>query len=132
MIDAYDVKSKSRPSDVILDSINRLYDAKLSGALKDSELSGIIINIGDLFANKIKQGKVSNNEIESFETYISGFVGENKDNYFAYPHSDLDRATKSVLESIDFAKEELNQRKRYSQPVMDVESYTRTFKKLGQ
>lgn len=131
MIDTYDVKAKNRPSDVILDSINRLHDAKLSGALKEDELSSIIINIGDMFANKIKQGKVSNDDIESFEVHISGFTGENKDNYFAHSHADLDRSTKIVFESIDFAKDELDQRKQYSQPVMDAESYTKSFKKLG-
>ena len=36
---------------------------------------------------------------------MSSQLTENKDNYFAYQHTDLDRATKSAFESIDFAKE---------------------------
>ena len=131
MIESYDVSAKGRPSDVILDSINGLNSRKNTGALNKNELSNIIIHIGDLFANKIKQGKVSEDEIEAFESHITQFTGENKDKYFSHSHSDLDRGAKSALESIDFAREELEKRNSYAQPVMDAESYERTFRKLG-
>lgn len=131
MINTYDVKASMRKSEIIFDSLNRLNTSKQTGGLKDTELSNLIVCIGDVFANKIKQGKVTVEEIESAESYLTGFIGENKDKYFSYPHRDLDRAAKSFFEGNDFAKEELEQRNQYAQPVMDAESYERTFKKLG-
>ena len=57
MINTFAVKGQNRVSDNILDSFNRFYEAKLSGALKRDELSKLLVSVGDLFANKIKQGK---------------------------------------------------------------------------
>ena len=68
----------------IFNSLNRLNDAKQSGSLQDTELSSLIISIGDVFANKIKQGKVTEEEIESANLHLSGFTGKNKDKYFSY------------------------------------------------
>lgn len=127
----YDIKISERKSDVILNSLNRFYDAKLSGGLKEDELSKIIVLIGDLFANQIKQEKQTEDSIDSFESYLDGFDGPNAGNYFAHIHKNLDSAVKSVLEGNDFAKQQLEQRRQYAQPVMSAESYTKTFKKLG-
>ena len=71
--------------DVILDSLNRFHDAKLSGGLKEEELSNIIIPTGDVFANKVKKGKVNDETIESYKLLLSQFLGPNKDKYFAFP-----------------------------------------------
>ena len=131
MMDTLDVGAKGRPSDIILESLNGLNLRKNTGVLEQTELSSMIVYIGDLFANKIKQGKVSEDVIDSFESHLTQFLGENKDKYFTYPHKDLDRGTKSALESIDFAKEELERRSTYAQPVMDAESYDKPFRKLG-
>ena len=120
-----------RKSDDIFNSLNRLNDAKQSGSLQDTELSSLIISVGDVFANKIKQGKVTEEEIESANLHLSGFTGKNKDKYFSYPHRDLDRAAKSFIEGAYMAEEELNERMGYAQPVMDAESYEKTFRKLG-
>ena len=117
---------KERPSDLILNSLNRLYDAKLSGALKNDELSKIMILEGDMFASKIKQGKINVDEVESFESFISGFTKDTKDNYFSYQHTDLDRAAKMILEGNDMA---LEQGLRYSQTV-ESPNYTKGFRKL--
>jgi hypothetical protein len=131
MINTFDVKASERRSDVVFSSLNRLYDAKLSGALVRDELSKILVSVGDLFANKIKQGKVNEDDIESVEVYLTGFTGENSDKYFSFPHTDLDRASKTVLESIDFAKQAVDKRNEYAHPVMEADSYERTFRRLG-
>ena len=110
MINTFDVKANSRKSDVVFDSLNRLHDAKLSGALKSDELSKIIIYIGDLFANKIKQAKLTEDQIESAETYLTGFVGTNKDKYFSLQHDYLDRAAKIFLEGNAIAIETIQER----------------------
>jgi len=131
MINTFDVRASERKSNVILDSLNRLHDAKQSGALVRDEFSKILVYVGDLFANKIKQGKVTEDEIESVEAHLTGFTGENSDKYFSFPHEDLDRASKTVLESIDFARQAVEKRNEYAHPVMEADSYERTFKKLG-
>lgn len=112
---------KDRPSDVILSSLNRFYDAKLSGAVTKEELATIISDIGDLFANKIKQGNVHPDEIESIETYIEGL---NK-NYFNLGHEGIDRASKTFLEGDYVALQELESRQIQSAP---VNSYTKGFR----
>ncbi len=131
MMEAYDVAAKSRTSDVILESLNGLNLRKNAGVLGGTELSALIAQIGDLFANKIKQGKVSDDIIESFETHLTQFTGENKDKFFVFPHEELERGSKIALESIDFAQENIQQRNISAQPVMDADSYERTFRKLG-
>ena len=131
MINTFDVKASERKSNTILSSLNRLHDAKLSGALTRDEFSKILVSVGDLFANKIRQGKVTEDEIESVEAHLTEFTGDNSDKYFSFPHEDLDRASKTVLESIDFAKQAVDKRNEYAQPVMDADSYERAFRKLG-
>ena len=120
-----------RTSDVILNSLNRLYDAKLSGALNEEELSKLIVLVGDLFANKINQGSVSNDEIESIESFLSGFTKANKDNYFNFNHKDLDRASKMFIEGVYVASSELEQKRELSSPVLDSDSYSRTYRKVA-
>ena len=131
MMGTYEVAVVNRPIDIILESLNGFNSRKNAGVLKGTELSSLIVQIGDLFANKVKQGKVTKDEIESFESHITQFQGENKDKYFAYPHEELDRGTKIALESIDFAREEVKKRNVSAQPVMDADSYERTFRRLG-
>ena len=131
MISTFDIRDKGRMCDVILNSLNGMHDRKAAGALGEDEFSGIIINTGDLIANSIKQGKMNENDIESVEVHLTQFLGDNSDKYFSYPHKDLRRAGKTALESIDFAKDELEKRNQFAQPVMDADSYTKTFRKLG-
>ena len=125
------IQTSMRKSDVIFNSLNRIYDAKLSGALKETEFSDILISIGDIFANKVKQGKVSNDEIESYESHLTQFLGENKDKFYNHPHKDLDVAAKASLQSIDLAKTEFDKRSSYASPVIGIGSYEKTFRKLG-
>ena len=131
MKNTFDVKVSERKSNIILNSLNRLNTVKQNGALTRDEFSKILVSVGDLFANKIRQGKVSEEEIESLEAHLTGFIGENSDKYFSFPHEDLERASKTVLESIDFARQAVEKRNEYAQPVMEADSYERTFKKLG-
>ncbi len=131
MIETYDVKGSMRKSDEIFGLLNGLHERSLSGAQKKNELSLLLINIGDVFANLVRQGKVNEDTIESYESNITQFLGENKDKFFNHTWDDLDVAAKSTLESIYFAKEEVNQRNIAAQPVMDAESYTKSFRKLG-
>ena len=131
MINTFDVKASMRKSDEIFDGLNRLYDAKLSGGLQESELSSIIVSIGDVFAKTVENGKQASDNIESFESHLTQFLGENRDKYFNFSHKDLSRATKTCLEGIDIAQAKLQQRNEYAQPVMSAESYESNFKRLG-
>ena len=131
MINTFALKGQNRVSDGIFESFNRFHDAKQTGALRRDELSKLLVTVGDLFANKIKQGKVSKEEIESLESHLTGFVGENSDKYFAFPHEDLKMAAKSVLEGNDFALQTVEQRYQAAKPVIEAESYERTFRRLG-
>lgn len=126
----FERKLNDRMSNVILDSLNRMNDAKLSGAMSPDEFSKIIVLVGNLFANKIKQGKVESDQVDSFESFLTGFMGPNKDKYFDYPHIDLDKATNMVLQGNSFALSELERRKEFSNPVIQEEKYTAGFKRL--
>ena len=86
-----------RPSNVIFDSINRLYDAKKSKVLNADELSKIIILEGDLFSNLVRKGKKSEEDIESFETLLPN------QNYFSIKHNNLDVANNTVKQNITAA-----------------------------
>ena len=125
------IQTSMRKSDVIFNSLNRIYDAKLSGALKETEFSSIITSIGDIFANKVKQGNVNNEDIESYESHLTQFLGENRDKFYNHPHKDLDVAAKKTLQSIDLSKAEFDKRSSYANPVMSEDSYEKTFRKLG-
>ena len=64
------IKSDKRLSDVIFDSINRLYDSGLSGVRKDDELAKIIVLEGKIFANQVSLGKRTEEDVETFENEI--------------------------------------------------------------
>ena len=113
-------------SDLVWDKYNRLYDAKLNGSLKNDELSELMILVGESFVSNIKQGKTEEDEVRSFQDYVSGFTKENKDNYFNFKHADLDRAAKIIINDSDYAKED---RAKYSQTVENP-NYTKGFRKL--
>ena len=120
------MKSTDRTSDVVLNSLNRLYEAKLNGVLDKDEFSKIIVLTGNMFANKIKQGKITNDEIDQVESYI---IGLDK-HYFSNAHDDLDKASKIFLEGDYVALESLNTRKLSAQPIFSEEEYNKGFTKL--
>lgn len=117
-----------RPSDEILNLFNRFSDAKLTGVVNPDELKTLLIKIGDLFANKIKKGEVSIDDIDSAETLIEGFISENKDNYFSHLHSDLDGAAKTFLEGDYVALESIRKRDLQSKPIDD---YSKSLRKIA-
>ena len=55
------ISAGMRKSDEIFNSLNRLNVAKQTGGLKDTELSNLIISIGDVFANKVNNNTSKNN-----------------------------------------------------------------------
>ena len=131
MIEAYDVTNSGRKSDAILNSLNGMSDRKRAGVLASNEFASNIIDVTDLIANSIKQGKISEEEIESVELHLTHLVSDDAGKYYSYPHEDLQRAGKTALESIEFAKETVKERVSYAQPVMDADSYEKTFRRLG-
>ena len=79
----------------LLDYINYLHETKnnLENLENGSDtLAKCIVLCGELFANQIKKGKFSQEEIESFEALLPA------EEMFAYDHKDLDLAVKSVKE----------------------------------
>ncbi len=101
-------KSFNRPSDEFLNSYNRLYQAKLTRVLDSNEFSNLIILCGDLYANKIRQGKVSEEQTDDFIAQLPS------PDYFTYPHSNISRAKNTVVEGVDMALAAVS--KRYSIP----------------
>ena len=108
------MKSSDRVSNVIFNSINRFYDAKLSGALKSDELAKIITLEGQIFANQIRSGKVTEEEIEAFETQIPN----GKYDCFAIKHDKLNVAYQDVIQGNTAILYEREQRQ--SQPVKRI------------
>ena len=94
------------PSNIILDSLNRIHYGKLTGGLSSTELSEEIIRIGDLISNNIRNGKISDYEV--LKETINGHI-PNK-NYFRFPHKDLEVASKTVSESLEMSISEREER----------------------
>ena len=113
----FEEQIKERPSDALLNILNQFSVAKRNGVQDKEALAKMIILEGALFANKIKEGKVTIDEIESAEAFITGFARGNKDEYFKINHKELDTAAKSFLEGDYVALEELEQRNGLSQVV---------------
>ena len=99
------MSTMDRPSNVILDSLNRIYHGKQTGGLSDKELSDEIIRIGDLVANSVRNGKLDTIEILND---IKGHVPDK--NYFKFQHKDLELASKTFDESIEMAYSEREER----------------------
>ena len=99
------MSSIDTPTNDILSRLNRLYEAKLSGGLDNKELSEEIIRVGDLLANSIRIGKISDNEV------INDAV-EHLPNpkYFRFKHEGLHEANSTVKEGIEMALSEYTNR----------------------
>ena len=114
-----------RPSDIILNSLNRLSSAKKTAALKPEEFSKLIEVVGDLAANKIKQGKMTEEQIDSLLSY------DNLDyRYFSLPHKDLEEAFKRFSEGIYMAQEQRGLRFFQAKQVFKESDYRPGFKRL--
>ena len=86
-----------RPSDEILEELNRLNVAKKTEVYGNTELSELIIKIGDLGANAYKLGKMSEEDAQNFIEQVPS-----KD-WFNHNYKNLDRASKTILESFSMA-----------------------------
>ena len=86
---------KDRPSDIILETLNRINHAKLNGALMPDELTKIITLEGNLFANQVSRGLKTEEEVEDFEKEIPN----GKVNYFKFEHENLDVAYVTVKQA---------------------------------
>lgn len=125
------VKEQSNLADQILEFFNRFQVAKQSGSLKKDELPDLITSFGKLFANKIRQGNILNEDIESVESYLSVFVGENSDKYFSFPHEGLENAAKIALQEISVAKQTVQQRRLFESSSIEQEDSLNMVRKLG-
>jgi len=119
---------KDRPSDMFFDLINYNLEVKETGADKGTEFPKALAILGDLAANRIKQGKMSQDDIENMEAYVTCFVGENKDFYLSRTYPDLERAAKTFLEGTYVAREELEKRNIQARPIQ-TEGYTNSLRK---
>ena len=107
------MKSTGRISDTIFESLERLHDAKLSGALKEDELSKIITLEGRIFANLVSKGSKTEEQVEDFEKEIPN----GKYNCFNFPHKDLDVAYNSIKQANTVALFDVENLARKAQPV---------------
>lgn len=110
-------RSISRPSNDVLESLNRFYEAKLTGAVNPHEFPEILIRVGDLCANKAKQGKMSTDDIESVQDLVGSFTGKNADNYFSIKHEGLPEAAATFTEGMDMALMERERVEGMAEPV---------------
>ena len=130
----FESRLKSRYSDEIFEILNQMHDAKISGVLVPDQLSKELVLVGNVFANKIVQGKVSQDEIESAESFVTGFLGKNKDNYFNNRHVDLDKSARIFLEGNFVALEKLERKNKFTQSIFeeeDYEDYNKGFRKAA-
>lgn len=84
-----------RPSNIILDSLNRINEAKPKDGLAKDELSKLIMLEGSLFANLVRRGLRTEEDIEDFEKEIPN----GKANYFSHKHEELDVAYGTVKQA---------------------------------
>ena len=101
--------NNERLSDKIFKSCNRIYQAKISGALNQDEFSDTIISISTVYANQVKMG--IHNEDDEIETYLANIPKDSK-GYFSFPHFGLNEAYKASFETITMAQ--LDREKRFS------------------
>ena len=89
------MKTTGRVSDIIFESLNRLHDAKKSGALKYDELSKIITLEGRIFSNQVSMGDKTEEQVEDFEKEIPN----GKYDCFNFKHEDLDVAYDTIKQA---------------------------------
>lgn len=82
--------STLRPSDRVFESFNRFEEAKKTGVLGPKEFSDLLISIGTIYSNQIKNGNVTG--IEDFEALLP------KTNMFSNDHQDLDVAYTTIVQ----------------------------------
>lgn len=99
----------SRPSDALLEMLNRFYDAKISGALKKDEFSSMIKLVGGMFSNQVANGLKTTEDVANFENNLPPIDG-----YFSYPYNKLREAIAAIREANTVA---LYEAEKYNIPV---------------
>lgn len=117
-------------SNKILEEMNRLYHANISGVANPDELGKIIIDLGSLYSNLVRNGRVGENDTNETLNIISCFTDGN--NYFNRNHNLIVPAN-TFTEGVYVAAERYRERVEASKPPYDSETYKRKaegFKKL--
>ena len=83
---------KDSMTNSLLDYVNYMHETKNNKETNDS-LAKCVVMCGELFANKVKKGEISQSEIESFE---SNLIDENA---FAQDYKELNLANTMVKET---------------------------------
>lgn len=115
------IRSSSNLTDEFFDKLNRLHEAKISGALKEDELSKLLICEGKLFSNLVRKGYKTEKDVESYENNIPS--GEYQ--IGNYNHKDISVAKSTIKQTNTvalFDAETLNKRTQM------VESYSKGLK----
>ena len=105
-------------------SMNRLHDAKITGALKEDELSKLLILENKFFANLVRRGKRSEEDVEAYDNNMPN----GKYPIGIYPHKDLTLANSTVKQTNTaalFDAETLSSRMQFS------DSYSKGLRKVS-
>ncbi len=89
------LNSNGNLTDSILQSLNRMHDAKRSGTLSRDEFANLIRKIGKLYTGVIKNGKSNGEDIERMEAWLP-----ESNEMFDGKHNNLPEASKSFKEDI--------------------------------
>ncbi|MBQ9072568.1 MAG: hypothetical protein IJY25_05375 [Bacilli bacterium] len=103
---------KKSHTDMILDLVNYINSAKDTNALKGDEFAKALELIGDVAANQAKRGLLTEEQRDQIETLLPS-----DERYFKYPHKDIARSRKMILEGIDMGFEAANRRTMMASPV---------------
>jgi len=118
------MKSTNTLTNEFFSAFNRMHDAKLSGALKEDELSNLLILENKFFANLVSKGLKTEEDVETYENDMA----TGKMPIGTYPHKGLDLAFSSIKQTDTaalFDAETIN--KRTQMP----ESYSKGLRKVS-
>lgn len=124
MINTFDVKAGERPTNVVCEMFNYFSEKKLNGKLPPKAFENLLLRTVSLISNCIRKGKMQKENIESVKSFITNLE-------VIFPQYELADTVKACLEEIEMAEYDLEQRMEAAHPVMEADSYERTFRRLG-
>ena len=89
------MKSASTLTDEFFALINRIHDAKLNGSLKEDEYSKLLILENKFFANLVRKGQKTEEDVEIYENDMPN----GKYPIGNYPHKDLPLAKSTAKQT---------------------------------
>lgn len=110
------MKSPSTLTDEFFALNNRLYDAKLSGSLKEDEYSKLLILENKFFANLVRNGKKTEEDVERYENDMPS----GKYSIGNYPHKDISLARDTIKQTNTAALFDLETKNSYSKGLRKV------------